>query len=66
MSREVGWKEEETTGRMQMRQKGWVEMELDRERRGGEESDGECKRGERKRGEGREGEGNNMRGEKLK
>ena len=56
MSREVGWKDEETTGRMQMRQKGWVEMELDRERRGGMKSDIERKREEGRRGEGRRGE----------
>ena len=56
MSREVGWKEEETTGRIQMRQKGWVEMELYRERGGGEECDGERKREKGRRGEERRGE----------
>ena len=40
-----------------MRQKGWVEMELDRERRGGMKSDIERKREEGRRGEGRRGEG---------
>ena len=39
-----------------MRQKGWVEMELDRERRGGMKSDIERKREEGRRGEGRRGE----------